>query len=113
MALSDRKLKRMYNRLNRNLFNGELPDNTEVWWESVSGCVGLCSLEGSGTTFDESSDTYFIRINPAIAWSTNQTEFTLIHEMAHIVAGHKALHGPKFQLIMLTLAEEGAFKTLW
>jgi hypothetical protein len=113
MPLSDRRLKRWYREFNRQYFDGQLPDNTEVWWEHVDGAIACVDYDGCGVTFDESTDTFLIRINPAVAWSTRQARFALLHECAHIKVGIKFGHRAKFQLEMLRLAHCGALKALW
>ena len=119
MAISDRKLKSWYRRLNRRLFGDVLPANTEVWWEHCDA-IADTRCDHCNTHHDAESDTWMIRINPAIAWSPRQAEFALIHEMVHIedrtVNGHSvrhSIHGAWFHMRMVDLALSGAFKELW
>ena len=116
MPLSDRKLKRWYREFNQKWFDGQLPANTEVWWENVDASCASVDYDGCGATFDESTDTWLIRINPALGWSPRLSKFALIHEMVHIaedIPNPKRAHGAKFQYRMLLLAAAGAFKDLW
>ena len=116
MALSDRRLKRWYNAINKKWFDGQLPANTEVWYEHVQDACAMVEYDGCDVTFDESTDTWLIRINPALAWSSRLARFALIHEMVHIavgIGGKRKAHGAKFQYRMMLLAASGAFKDLW
>ena len=115
MPLSDRKLRRWYREFNKKWFEGQLPANTEVWYEHVEGACAMVEYDGCGVTFDESTDTFLIRINPALGWSNRLAAFALLHEMCHIAVGlnPKYNHGVRFQHRMLLLAGAGAFRKLW
>ena len=113
MAFSAKQLKRYYNDYNTRWFGGHLPTNTEVWWEPVDGAIAIVDVDGCGLSFDETSDTFMIRINPAIAWSSRQTRMAVLHEMAHMAIYPSPGHGVKFQKTMQLLARAGALSTLW
>jgi hypothetical protein len=102
---SDRQLRRWYNAFNRQWFGDKLPRDTVLLYEVVNGSQAECVEEICGR--------HIIRINPAIAWSSRNARFALIHEMAHIKVGNEHGHGKKFQDEMLRLAQIGALRNLW
>ena len=113
MALSDRRLKRLYRHFNRRYFDGALPDSTEVWWEHVDGACADCDVDNCGLAFDAGSDSFMIRLNPDIGWSERNAKLALLHEMVHVKLYPNFNHGRRFQNEMIRLAALGAFDRLW
>lgn len=97
------KLERAFRYYNRKYFNNELPAPPELklCWE------------------DTPYMGYYDRDEEKIALATRDRKydrvwrFTLLHECCHLALPAGAAHGPKFQALMLDLAQRGAFKDLW
>lgn len=90
------KLQRKYRHFNRKFFNSRLPKNTKLCWENM--------YEMGYQQGDK------IAINRQDRKRSRVWQFTLLHEMCHILHPN---HGPGFQREMLRLAKAGAFKNLW
>jgi hypothetical protein len=101
---SDRQLRRWYNEFNRKWFNDELPKDIAVRYEVVDGAQAEADPQNDGT--------WILRIHPAIAWSSRNAAFALIHEMVHVKTECMG-HGKEFQDEMLRLAQCGALRNLW
>ena len=74
---SDLRLKRMFAKLNRRYWSGELPADTCVWWEPCGDTFGKTNLV-------EDANIFAIRIDPSILGMGVYTELILTHEMAHV-----------------------------
>ena len=106
------KLKRMYNRYNKQYFGGRLPKKVIIGFRRRSGeLMAQCHLE-----------LRWIWIASNLRPWAKVVEHALLHEMSHFstdLAGAKAkegdggMHGEKWQAEMLRLAGLGAFRELW
>lgn len=108
---SDRQLKRAYLRFNRRFFGGQLPHDTVVYWQPLSGDDGA-----SCPVWEVAHNKFVITIDPRWSASKWVWQMILIHECAHLHLWRKSprhQHGKVFQQEMLRLAMIGAFKGVW
>ncbi len=112
---SDPQLRRWYLKFNDHWFGGELPHDTEVFWEPASGYLGQtcevrgCDVDGAETGKSE----VLIRIDPTLRFSSAMAQLTLMHEMVHVKLAPYWGHGKRFNNEMLRLAKLGAFNGRW
>jgi hypothetical protein len=104
MAGSHPGLKRIYNRLNRLYFDGDLPD-IEIVWEPTGDAIALshyCSegIEIARLTFD-----------PALKGYNKIIKTYMMHEMIHIKYP-KIGHGERFKAELDRLWDKGAYYKL-
>lgn len=100
---TNRSLQQLYRQFNRAYFDNKLDSG-------VSVCFGKNPrVQWMGCYVSEFETIY---INPLMRRFRRITCMVLLHEMAH-VAVPGALHGRKFQQVMHTLADCGAFENLW
>jgi hypothetical protein len=111
MYKSDKRLRKLYARYNKEFFDSELPVEVQVGWNddpATSYGFTLCIDD------DETDHVAFqIHLNKAIQVSYEQTRLTLLHEMAHVKLHPYTKHGKKFQEEMKRLAGRDAFEGLW
>ena len=105
---SDPRLKRIYRRLNRRYFSGELADDTIVHFGTP---------EDNGESEMEWSTPRVITINSVLlglGW-WNAIEMDLVHEMVHLKLGtiQCGRRGTQFYQEMQRLTTAGAFKGIW
>jgi hypothetical protein len=103
---SEPKLKRQYMRLNRKWFHGELPPDTEVYWEA-SGHSAFTTKHDDGH--------FIIKFDPGIAQYERYVEIVMLHECVHVEQWHyhrRATHGLKFWARIVQLFLQGAYKDL-
>jgi hypothetical protein len=79
--ISDAKLKRLYRWVNVTFYEGELPDDVEVWWEACQDAsakaVALDSLRGEHPQLG-------IKFDPCLSLLWRYAKLCMIHECAHI-----------------------------
>lgn len=103
------KLKRLYNRLNKELFNNVLPPDTKVEWSSK------VPKDSVGIQYDDQPPT--ILISKEIKKFKRYATAVMIHEMAHLATtmwfglGAKD-HGREWHAVMKCLMINGAFDEL-
>lgn len=105
----DKRLKNFYVKANRLWFDGTLPSDTVVGWNS--------EIPGYGLTLGiEDEDTkhtfYIIYIDKKKHYDFRQSLLTLLHEMAHVKL-RSTRHGMKFEEELVRIAIRGGFKGLW
>lgn len=106
--VSDKSLKRLYNRLNLAYFNGQLPE-VVIWYEPCHDAFGI-TLE---IEEPESGERELgIKIDPQIAFSWKLTKSQVLHEMCHVKLwnGRAIAHGNAFWAEMDRLWQIGAFR---
>jgi hypothetical protein len=101
---SDPQLKRWWCKYNALYFEGKLPADTFVFWETVASGYA---------DFDVVDGKHIIRINPGFAGWTTVAKMALLHEITHQALHPYSKHGRKFHAEMLRLAQAGAFNDLW
>ena len=99
-----RSLKREYGLLNKRVFNGCLPDSSEIEFEigNMSDALGICK-------YIITRDTLAIKVLPEFK-DRELFVAILAHEMVHLyehVTYNQMTHGPKFYEWKETLAEHG------
>lgn len=108
--MNDKSLKTWYTRLNKEYFNGKLP-NISVRFATLINAAGR-------THYDENWKPVSITIHPFFKkWPTSALGI-LIHEMAHVAVvvftgDTKTHHGGRWQYVMYTLAAKGALERFW
>lgn len=110
----DRHLGQMYQSINVRHFGGTLPAMPVVWeprLEEVGTLAGRSfTLEGM---FGRLDGRTIIVLHPRLQDDTRALERALCHEMVHaylFASGDSSTdHGPRFQLVLKRLADEGAF----
>jgi hypothetical protein len=108
--ISDRQLKRWYEKYNTAFFGGELPNHTVLFWEPIPDAGHTCPV------YEVDHGQFLIKIDPSLKGVPCYFKITLIHEMVHVKlwAKHpRSLHGKLFQTEMKRLANDGAFRSLW
>jgi GH43 family beta-xylosidase len=108
--VSDKALKRLYNRFNAAYFGGQLPDVT-VWWEPTNDAFAItCEIDDP-----EGGERFLaIRVDPQIAFSWKLTKQQMLHEMAHVAVWCKdrsiKMHSRMYWAEMDRLWNLGAFR---
>lgn len=110
---SDPQLRRWYLGYNRELFGGELPEDTvAIMWEPCGGAVAETQPCDDGE--------FIIRVNPCLRGVGSKphhscARLALIHEMAHVKLlpnSRLAYHGTKFDEEMQRLSQFKSFRKL-
>ncbi len=108
---SDRQLRLAYNRYNSRYWNGELPNNTVLYWEPTPKCDGVtCPI------FEISDGCFEIKLDPALKGEPCWWKLVLLHEMIHVAIWKKHpkhQHGRVFEAEKDRLYALGALKKLW
>jgi hypothetical protein len=81
------QLKRMYNKFNQAYFDGKLPSDTSIYYDSVPCGYGDC---------DFVDGVFRIRIGPGVSGWTEVLKLTVLHEMIHVKIWPTKRHGIKF-----------------
>ena len=110
----DRQLGQIYQSINLRHFGGTLPSMAVVWeprLEEVGTLAGRSfTLEGMFGRLDHRT---IILLHPKLQTDPRALERALCHEMVHaylFASGDSSTdHGPRFQLVLKRLADEGAF----
>jgi len=109
---SDKRLRNCYLKFNRQYFNGELPDNTVLFWEP-------CSLDTAAVccpVFEISDGCFEIKLDPALKGEKCYWRMVLLHEMIHVAVWKKHpkhQHGKTFEDEKNRIYALGALKKLW
>lgn len=105
----DKRLKKYYDNFNRIFFDGKLPRDTRVGWNSeILGYAYTVGIEDTETKHK----FFLIYLDKKKHFDTKQVLLTLLHEMAHIHLYPDMKHGKKFDREIIRLAVRGAFKGL-
>ncbi len=111
MLVSDRQLKTWYCKFNRKYWNGELPEDTILYWEPLSADAGVtCPV------FEVADGKFVIKIDPMYSGMKKVWKTILLHEMCHVRlwpnhSRHE--HGKIFQQEKDRIYALGALKDLW
>jgi len=78
---TDQRLRRLYNKYNRLLFDGQLPESTVLGWDTALHGDKL----GQTISIEEDGNKYYIvSISTEIKKLPIIVHQTLVHEMSHI-----------------------------
>jgi hypothetical protein len=110
----DRQLGQTYQSINVRHFGGTLPAMPVVWeprLEEVGTLAGRAfTLEGM---FGHLGGETIILLHPKLQADPRALERALCHEMVHVflfaMGDSSTDHGPRFQMVLERLADEGAF----
>jgi hypothetical protein len=76
------KLKRWYCSFNRKYFNGELPEDLQIWWEPLGPNAQETVLVVDGE--DGNPPELAIKVDPSMAMFPKLTKLLLLHECIHV-----------------------------
>ena len=111
MTRGDLRLRRWYIKFNKAYFNGELPEDTIVFWQPTHDASAVtCPV------FEVADGKFQITIGPEVMGFGCYWKMLLLHEMTHVKLWRthpKHQHGKQFQAEMLRLVQAGAFRRLW
>ena len=109
-------LQKLFDAYNDAYFNGVLPP-TSVTWADLPKVDGDYLL--GQTTEVTKGHIFAIEIDTKTNIAGVTTKLTLLHEMCHVATMDYArehgedMHGPRFQMCEMRLAENGAMRNLW
>jgi hypothetical protein len=114
MFKPDKRLQRWYKKYNHDFFDGQLPSDVQVGYNELEGMYGTLAVNIWTSEEDGLEHKVLqIHIDPRKHHGSEQTHFTLLHEMAHVRLLPWRKHGKKFQDEMKRLAGRDAFEELW
>lgn len=108
---SDRQLKLWYRKYNKLYWNGELPDNTVIYW-----CPSPGAHADTCPVFEVADGVFEIKLDPAIQGTVKFWHIMLLHEMVHVrlwPRHPKHNHGKLFEQEKSRIYALGALKKLW
>lgn len=120
--VGNKTLQRWYATFNDAYFDGELPACKTTWEDlrkhKAIGWYRPIEYERfDGKRWKYHRTDHEICLCPKIKDMVSISQFTLLHEMAHLYVGLRhpraQAHGRIWQKEMLRLASIGAFKNLW
>lgn len=110
---SDAKLKRLYTRLNRKYFNGQLRDDVAVFWEPCQDNIAVTFEFDAPDPGHPDEYELGIRFDPQVAGLPSVIRARMLHEMCHVKTWDKrrrSEHGNGFWAEMDRLWQTGAFR---
>lgn len=117
---TNRWLKKLYNELNKDFFEGKLPKNIRVIWsdEVEYGILGKTMWYPLGYDTQDGYGAEEIRISTRLKklYLQRTVGMLMVHEMNHIKCGLNVPceeFGGGFDDSMFELCKRGAFQTFW
>lgn len=107
--MSKPDIRAMFDRLNDEHFNGEIPDIPVVWNNRLRTTAGRCHYKRVGLGIEPKKIEMANRLFEANDWDMEKVERTLIHEMVHAYLAHKYNvrgHNWQFQQMMTDITGE-------